>query len=126
MNLEKLDRVFSKWVRLRDANEAGYCTCCFCEKPVKWTDAEACHFVDRRHLSTRFHEKNVHAGHILCNRENDLGEYANFLRQKYGDGVPQELAMLHRQVLKLSQKDVQYLENKYLELIRLEQKAKGL
>jgi len=57
----KLDRLFSQYIRLRDADENGYCHCCTCGKTLHWKEMTAGHFISRSVLATRYEETNVHA-----------------------------------------------------------------
>lgn len=126
MNLTKLDIAFGEWVKLRDANQHGFVWCIYCGEGFHMKHSEACHFIDRRHLSTRFHEKNVHAGHPGCNRENNLTYYARRLDLLYGPGIVQELTTLHRQTVKYSQAEIDRLTVHYKTESKRLKKEKGL
>lgn len=58
---EKLDKVFSYYIRLRDADENGYCKCCTCGKKFHWKKIQNGHWISRGKLSTRFHEQNCNS-----------------------------------------------------------------
>lgn len=68
--IEKLDRVFSIYIRLRDSKEfhfrAARCISCGDVKPFDMMDAG--HFVSRNCMPLRFDEDNVHAECSACNR----------------------------------------------------------
>lgn len=89
---EKADKVFSEWVRQRDANDQGFIKC-YCGAYVHWKDADASHFVSRQHLHTRYDERNVHASCRKCNRflEGNKEDYSLFLIKKYGPEIFKEL-----------------------------------
>lgn len=91
----KLDRVFSEFVRLRDAHEwatkhpgatFGYVACCTCGKVAPWREMHAGHYIGREAKNTRWEEQNVHAQCPSCNtfHEGRKPEYTLFLQQKYG------------------------------------------
>lgn len=126
MNLSKLDKVFSEFIRLRDADENGLCPCVYCKHTVPWKSAEACHFIDRRHLSTRFDERNVNAGCFECNRTASIFDYAENLTDKHGPRVIEELTIKHRQTVKLSQADIDRLTEHYKDEVRKLKAEKGL
>jgi len=63
----KLDRVFSKYIRMRDSDEDGIVKCITCGKWVAYIDADAGHFISRKNLSTRYMEQNCHA---QCRHDN--------------------------------------------------------
>lgn len=66
----KLDKVFSLYIRLRDSRDFEYrhfrCISCGEIKPFKMADCG--HFHSRRHLSTRWDERNCYAECSACNR----------------------------------------------------------
>ena len=88
--IKKLDRVFSKYIRLRDRIDGGdFAYCCTCGRPKPLKEMDAGHFINRRHYGTRFDERNVHSQCRKCNRfeEGKLYEYGLFLKEKYGDDI---------------------------------------
>ena len=90
---KKLDIVFSIWVRNRDADWRGDVVCITCSRTFPWKEVDAGHYISRRHPSTRWHEKNVHAQCKGCNRYRGGApdEYALALQRKYGENILQEL-----------------------------------
>ena len=103
--IKQLDKVFSEYIRKRDSDINGYITCVSCKKKVHWKEANNCHFADRQHMATRWHEQNNHAGCVRCNAF-DVGfhihEYAKFLNQTYGDGTADSLIQMSRFTIKFS------------------------
>lgn len=61
---------FSIMIRLRDADENGYCRCITTGKIAHWRDMDAGHFISRRHKATKYDEKNVYAQSRGANRFN--------------------------------------------------------
>jgi hypothetical protein len=59
--IDKVDRLFSKYIRQRDANEGGWITCCTCGKQLPWEESHAGHWIKRGHAATRWHPANVYA-----------------------------------------------------------------
>lgn len=66
MKVDALDRAFSKFIRLRDSDDNGLCRCISCGKLHMWDDIDCGHFVNRRHMGTRFDEKNCNAQCRSC------------------------------------------------------------
>lgn len=68
--IDKLDKVFSLYIRLRDSKEFGFraarCISCGDVKPFDMFDAG--HFVSRNAMAIRWDEDNVHAECCRCNR----------------------------------------------------------
>lgn len=66
--VKKLDRLFSLYIRLRDAMPNGYVRCISCGKIKTFDDVDCGHFYSRTHMSTRFDEDNCNAECKFCNR----------------------------------------------------------
>ena len=64
----KIDKVFSEYIRRRDCNEDGYCECISCGKTIHFSESDAGHFIGRQHMATRWEERNVYAQCRKCNR----------------------------------------------------------
>lgn len=123
----KLDKVFSVFIRLRDANANGYVRCISCGKIQHWKDVDNGHYVNRKHLSTRWHEKNCNAQCRECNRfdeGNPLG-YSRGLEKKYGPSVMVELDILKHQISKLSEFEGKLLIKYYSEKVKELKNLKG-
>lgn len=84
----KLDKVFSLFVRLRDATPNGYFKCISCGQIKRFEQADAGHFYSRKHMATRFDEDNVSAECSRCNRfsADHLISYQTNLIKKIGIG----------------------------------------
>ena len=66
--VKKLDRLFSLYIRLRDAMPNGYVRCISCGKIKTFDDVDCGHFYSRTHMATRFDEDNCNAECKFCNR----------------------------------------------------------
>lgn len=53
------DEAFSKYIRLKEADENGYVKCVTCGKVDHWKNMDAGHYITRAYTSTRFEENNV-------------------------------------------------------------------
>ena len=105
MKTTKLDKVFSEFIRLRDSDENGICTCITCGAKHHWKNMDNGHFVKRQHMALRFNEINCNA---QCRKCNWLGQgedvkYAEALKKKYGNDIVDKLMVAKRQTNKLSQ-----------------------
>ena len=82
----KLDKVFSRYIRLRDCMPNGYFRCISCGKIKPYEQADCGHFHSRRHMATRFDEDNAHAECKSCNRfsADHLIHYEKNLKAKIG------------------------------------------
>lgn len=96
---KRLWRIFSQYIRLRDSDENGMCTCITCNYTAYWKGNafNAGHFVPvvtrYGHNATYFHEMNVHPQCSTCNgREEGRGwQYGEYLKERYGPKTPQYL-----------------------------------
>lgn len=82
--VEKLDRVFALYIRLRDTMPSGYFKCISCGKIKHFSEGDCGHFYSRRHMSTRFDEDNAHHECRGCNRfsaEHLIGYQTNLIRK---------------------------------------------
>ena len=55
----KLDRVFSWYVRLKDTDDAGNVSCITCGKVQHWLHVDAGHLISRKYMATRWLPVNV-------------------------------------------------------------------
>lgn len=113
--IEKLDTVFSQFIRLRDSDQNGYCRCISCGKVVFWKYIQNGHFVNRGHMNTRFDEKNCNAQCVTCNcfdEGNNIG-YMRGLIDKYGPRIIDELYIKKNQTKKWDAFDLEVLIQDY-------------
>ena len=112
--IRKLDRVFSLYIRTRNAkNEIVECVTCNVKK--HYTEMDAGHFVSRRHYATRWTSSNCH---VQCKKCNNWGAGESYLMGKYidkayGAGTADELITLSRQIKKFTDEDLKELIEKY-------------
>jgi hypothetical protein len=111
----KLDRIFSVYIRLRDADKSGYCRCISCNAIHPWKEMDAGHYVNRFRMSARFDEKNVNAQCRKCNRFDEVNQigYTRGLIRKYGKGIIDELEMKKHSVSKMTEAEYELLVNHY-------------
>lgn len=85
---KKLDRVFSKFIRLRDTKQYGfkYGRCISCGRIMPYTQLDCGHFHSRIHRNTRYDEDNCHVECHYCNRmsADHLIKYQENLIKKIG------------------------------------------
>lgn len=92
--IRNLDETFSRYIRLRDADEHGYIKCISCGRIHHFTEMDCGHYVNRSHMATRFDEQNCNGQCRACNRfdeGNNIG-YTRGLIAKYG---PQVIDLLY-------------------------------
>ena len=124
----KLDKVFSRYIRLRDCMPNGYFRCISCGKIKSFEQADCGHFHSRRHMSTRFDEDNCHAECRACNRfsADHLINYEKNLIAKIGQTRYDKLAWKAGATKKWSDFELQELIKYYTILVDKLSKEKGL
>lgn len=126
--IRKLDDIFSQYIRLRDSDSNGYCRCISCGAVLFWKKIHNGHFVNRGHMSTRYHEKNCNAQCPKCNlfdEGNNIG-YTRGLLRKYGSGVIEELDIAKHSICKRSPTDYELLIDHYTKEVEKLKAEKGL
>jgi len=110
----KLDTVFSRFIRLRDADHRGMVTCCTCSKPMHWKDAQCGHFQVRTYYKTRWDELNCHPQCPQCNmNDGEQFKHAQYIDRRYGGDTAEYLYQQARSgPLKLT-------HSEYMELIKI-------
>lgn len=81
---KKLDKVFSAYIRLRDAMPSGYFKCISCGQIRPFEQADCGHFFSRKNMSVRFDEDDCHAECRGCNRfssDHLIAYQANLIRK---------------------------------------------
>ena len=86
------------------------------------------HFMNRRHLGTRFSEENCHGGCEPCNCYNggNLEAYEAHLRREYGDNIIDKLTMLKNAVTKFAPYEIKEMTKHYKREVKRLKKEKGL
>ena len=126
--MKDLDKIFSTYIRLRDADPNGYIRCYCCGYPVHWKLAHNGHFFSRRFLGTRFNEQNCNACCVPCNTYNNgnLKAYEEHLRREYGEGIIDKLEMLKNTLTKFAPYEIEEMKEEYKQKVKELRKEKGL
>ena len=124
---KELDKWFSLFIRLRYSEE-GLVQCFTCGVVKHYKLMHNSHFQSRKHLATRWNEKNCQVGCVKCNIFN-FGEQYKFsiaLDGKYGEGTAEELEFLARTIMKVSRIDYEEKISYYKDLVEKIKKEKGI
>lgn len=119
---EDLDKVFSKYIRLRDTisngGHFGKCISCGLVKP--YGNLDCGHFYSRYNLATRWDEDNCNAECVVCNRMdiNHLDNYKKNLIQKIGQKRFDELTFRHNKTVKLMDYEIEEKIKEYEKKVR--------
>jgi len=114
--VKKLDAIFSKYVRLKDADFKGNCICVTCGRSYYWKEIQAGHFISRKHYSTRWDERNVKPQCYSCNvmRYGEQYKYSKYL----GIELSEDLLNLSYKIVKFSNSELMEMTLTYNKLVQ--------
>ena len=111
-NLKKeLDIIFSRYIRLRNADDNGDAVCVTCSVKNHWKKLQNGHFMSRRHTATRWDEDNCQVQCYSCNvmQQGKQYEYSIWLGAELAD----ELLEKSRTTVKFDRDDLQKMILEY-------------
>tara|TARA_B110000483_G_scaffold95291_1_gene117135 strand:- start:1151 stop:1546 length:396 start_codon:yes stop_codon:yes gene_type:complete len=113
--VKKLDTIFSRYIRLKNADHSGYCSCVTCGRDYHFKSIQAGHFMSRKHYSTRWDENNVYPQCFGCNvmQQGKQFEFSIFL----GKRTSNKLLQLSKQTVKFTDLDLQEKISYYNKLV---------
>lgn len=117
---KKLWTLVSIYIRRRDADWSGYVACCTCGKIKHWKEGDAGHFIDGRRNSIVYDPRNIHFqckgcngnlrdGNISRNKADTDRAYENFMVERYGKEVVEELRAENKKTKNWSVKELKEL-----------------
>ena len=118
---EKLDQLFSQFIRLRFSDWRGYGRCYTCGAIKYWQELQCGHFIRRGHHAVRWDENNARPQCVMCNCF-DNGRPDVFevnLREEIGD---EEVDALIERGKGISQTDEEWLQSKVIHYKSIVQK----
>ena len=112
--VERLDTVFSKFIRRRDCG-FSYGRCISCGGLIQFNSSDAGHYINRSHMALRFEETNVHAQCRKCNRfdEGNVQGYRRGLITRIGEKATDMLEIRKHNICNLSEVELDLLHNIY-------------
>jgi len=124
-----LDKIFSVFIRLREATDEGLCQCSTCGVVRHYKDGmQNGHFQSRRFLATRFDEENCQVQCVKCNMysQGEQYKFGLYLDGKYGEGTAEELEYLARTPIKIGRIDYEEKISYYKLAVEKLKKEKGI
>lgn len=102
--VKKLDKVFSQYIRLRNADSMGIAECVTCGKRDHWKKQQCGHFQSRKHYTTRWDEVNCQVQCAGCNvfKYGEQYKFGIYLDQNFGEGTAEKLSNKAKQTIKYS------------------------
>jgi hypothetical protein len=118
--VNKLDRIFSRFCRMRDADENGTCSCVTCGKLAHWKEMHNGHFIKRQHMAVRFDEHNTHAQCCRCNlyMGGQQDSYGLYILKTYGGDELQRLVAAKHVTKKWARSELEELINSYASRVK--------
>ena len=114
-------KMFSEWVRLRDAGPDGRAQCITCQRSDHWRTMDAGHYITRAKESTLFDERNVSCQCKGCNRfqGGKFLEHGLAINRKFGPGTREALEQKAGQVCKRTVNDYLFIADTYKKRVEL-------
>ena len=116
--------LFQKLVRLKDADEYGYCECVSCGIWFNWKEGDGGHFISKSHSSYwALREENVHPQCKGCNGfgmkfGTAMVRYTNWMCDFYGRDFVEEMIATKKNMIKIYKKEYETMTKEWLEEIR--------
>tara|TARA_R110002020_G_scaffold232155_1_gene443655 strand:- start:491 stop:895 length:405 start_codon:yes stop_codon:yes gene_type:complete len=125
---KELDKWFSLYIRLRDADELGFTKCFTSGRYYHYKNIHAGHFMSRKCLSTRWSELNVQAQSAADNlfAQGRQYQFGKELDAKYGEGTAEDLQIKSKQIQKFTRSDYEEKITYYKEAVKNLKKEKGI
>ena len=125
---KELDKWFSLYIRLRDADDLGFVKCFTSGRYYHYKNLHAGHFISRTAHSTRWDDINVQPQSVADNLfgQGEQYKFGKELDLKYGEGTAESLQQKARQIQKFSRVDYEDKISYYKSLVEKLKKEKGI
>lgn len=112
----KLWRIFSEYIRRRDADEDGLAICVTCGVTKHWRSMDPGHFIRQsKGLVSKFHEQNCHNQCRACNFSEQGNQHLHglYIDRRYGPGTADRIRRETEETRKISGTEYEELILKY-------------
>ena len=124
--VKKLDKIFSVWIRSKDADHTGQVDCYTCGVSKDWKyEIDAGHFQSRGKYATRWHDeagesKNIKPQCKRCNgfRSGEQHLFALHLDEEYGKGTAADIMYLSNQQARFTNEELLEKIKHYTNLVK--------
>jgi len=125
--VKELDAIFSRYIRLRDADDKGICSCITCWEKVHRKNIQNWHFITRWNYKYRWSENNCYAQCMPCNiyKSGNYISYTLAMIWKYGEGIVREMQE-DKELIKVSTPEIREMIEKYKYEVELLMKIKDI
>lgn len=113
------DAVYSRWLRLSQADKSGNVVCFTCDSVLRWQDAQCGHYVKRGNLFLRWDRRNTEIQDAKCNVYRE-GHYSEFTRrlEKKSPGLPEILMEEGHLVYKPTREEIRAIISEYTQKLK--------
>jgi len=117
--VKELDKVFSLYIRQRNANLDGFVECVTCGRSNHWKKMQCGHFMSRRKYATRWNEINCQVQDMGCNvfNQGEQFKFAIWLDDAYGKGTADSLVLESNQTVKYTTEELERKIEGYKEML---------
>jgi|TARA_R110002167_G_scaffold300179_1_gene504478 hypothetical protein len=125
---KELDKWFSLYIRIRDADDLGFVKCYTSGRYYHYKNIHAGHFMSRKSHSTRWDEVNVQPQSAADNLfgQGQQYKFGKELDLQYGEGTAESLQQKAREIKKFSRVDYEEKITYYKDLVNKLKKEKGI
>ena len=125
---KELDKWFSLYIRLKDSDDYGMVNCYTSGRSYYYKQIHAGHFMSRRHLATRWCDRNVKPQSAADNLfgQGEQFKFGNQLNSEYGIDTAEKLQIKARQSCKISRSEYEEKISYYKEIVKNLKKEKNL
>ena len=119
--VKKLDKVFSTWIRSKDADHDGSVDCYTCGVTKNWKyEIDAGHFMGRGKYATRWNPQNVKPQCKKCNgfRSGEQFLFSKHLDLEYGEGTADWLVFESNQTARFTNDELLEKIKHFTELVK--------
>jgi hypothetical protein len=115
LSMEKADKYFSLYIRLKNADENGICRCITCGNHKHYKDIQLGHWRRRGLQPTRYDERNCAPQCVRCNklRSGEPEIFEEVLKQNLGEKLVEEIRLKSLMRQKRTQTDFEYIALEY-------------
>jgi hypothetical protein len=126
--INKLDTVFSEFIRLRDSDKNGICRCITSGEFFHWQSCDCGHFITRDNMATRYDEQNVNAQGRQDNRflSGRQYEHGKAIDKKYGEGTADKLLAKSRGTCNFQDFELEAMYKYYKQAVKELKSQKGM
>lgn len=129
--VEEAAVLLQKLVRMKAADDFGYCACVTCGTVMIWNDGiQGGHFIDRGHMMTKIMEENVHPQCAYCNSKfSNQGmvkaNYTIYMQDMYGHDFVADMLDTKGQIKKYYREEVLEIIEDFKAQIKIEAERLG-